>query len=82
MDEELSATQRLLRAIFPSRWFQQMEAESREWIMTWSRCGAERSIWDAGGVRLKAKGERVFHARCMSCEQATAHRVKRQARIT
>lgn len=44
MDEELSATQRLLRSILPSRWFQQIEAESREWIMTCSQRGAERSV--------------------------------------
>ena len=51
MTQDLSAIQRLLRTILPSRLFQQMEAESREWIMTCSQCGAERPLWDAGGVR-------------------------------
>lgn len=78
MDEGLSTAQRLLRAILPGRWFEQIEAESREWIMTCSQCGAQRSIWDAGGVRWKAKGERVFHARCTSCRRGMVHRMKRQ----
>jgi len=77
MAKDLSVTQRLLRAILPSGWFQQMEAESRAWIMTCSQCGAEQSVWDAGGVRWKAKGQRMFHARCVSCGRVTAHSVNR-----
>lgn len=66
----MSTAQRLLRAIVPSQWFQQMEAESHEWITTCSQSGAERSIWEAGDVRWKAKGERVFCARCKNCALA------------
>lgn len=77
-NEEMSTTQRLLRAIVPSSWFQQMEAESREWIMTCSQCGAQRSVWDAGGVRWKAKGEPTRRVRCTSCGQITAHKVSRR----
>ena len=78
MDEGLSTAQRLLRAILPSRWFQQMEAESRAWIMTCSQCGAQRSIWEAGGVRWKAAGNPTVRTRCGSCGQATAHKMVRR----
>jgi hypothetical protein len=73
----LSTVQRLLRAIVPTKLFQQMEAESREWIMTCSQCSAKRSVWDAGGVRWKAAGGGIVRARCYSCDRATAHKVSR-----
>jgi hypothetical protein len=79
MNQDLGTVQRLLRAILPSGLFRQIEAESREWIMTCSQCGAEQSLWDTGGARWKATGNPTVRARCTSCGQVTAHKLLRQA---
>lgn len=47
--------QRLLTSMFPGSWADDMEAESRRWMVRCS-CGFERSLWDLGGIRWKAKG--------------------------
>lgn len=45
-----------------------MERESRAWKIRCCTCGAEKSIWDAGGIRYKAasKGKFIL-ARCANC---------------
>lgn len=43
------------------------EAESREWMIRCPRCDAERSMWEAGGVRYKAAGRKRTLARCRAC---------------
>ena len=44
-----------------------MEAESREWVMQCPNCGAERSIWELGGLRYKAKGQPRRRTTCWAC---------------
>lgn len=44
-----------------------MEAESRAWMVQCPKCGAERSVWDMGGIRYKAKGSSRWYRRCPSC---------------
>lgn len=46
---------KVLDPMLPKAWAEVMRTESLSWMM---RCpgGFERSIWDSGGVRWKARG--------------------------
>ena len=44
-----------------------MEAESRAWMVLCPKCGFERSVWDAGGIRYRAVGSTRQFMRCPSC---------------
>jgi hypothetical protein len=59
--------QKTLKAVMPHKLAEAMEAESRLWMM---RCpdGHEISVWDAGGIRYKAKGKAVPRLfKCAEC---------------
>ena len=62
----MSLIQKFFMAIFPASWARSMEADSREWMMR-CRCGFERSIWDMGGIRWKARGTSRNYMRCQGC---------------
>lgn len=59
----------LILKIIPDRMAASMEAESREWMMRCRTCGWERSVWDAGGLRWKAKGKPRTRMRCLQCNK-------------
>jgi hypothetical protein len=67
----------LLQAIVPRRWADEMEAESRSWMLRCGTCGLERSVWEAGGVRWKAAGRPSRLSRCPQCGRATWHTLHR-----
>ena len=71
----MSLRQKLLTAIVPRRWADEMEAESCSWMLRCNDCGLERSVWEMGGVRWKAAGRpsRLMH--CSQCGQITWHRL-------
>jgi hypothetical protein len=50
-----------------------MEAESRAWKVRCETCGAERSVWDIGGIRWKAAGNRRSLIMCQGCGGARWH---------
>ena len=51
----MSFIQELVLAVVPRS---SGAAESRAWIARCESCGGERSIWDLGGIRWKASGNR------------------------
>lgn len=55
-----------------------MEAESREWKVS-CPCGEIRSVWEMGGIRWKAKGERKVKTLCKACNETTWHTISRSA---
>jgi hypothetical protein len=55
-----------------------MEAESREWLVRCPACGHQRSIWELGGVRYKARGTKWIFRRCPACRQVGPHLVYRE----
>ena len=69
--------QDLLRAIVPRHWMDEMEAESRSWLLRCNICGLERSVWETGGVRWKASGRPSRLMRCPQCGRATWHTLHR-----
>lgn len=60
--------QRVMCAILPKQSRDAMEADSRQWKIRCLTCGAERSVWEAGGVRWGAasRGKRTL-IRCPKC---------------
>ena len=55
----------------------EIERQSREWMLICPDCANERSYWEIGGVRYRAKsvGKRVRLA-CPACGRRTWHRVE------
>ncbi|MGE3409193.1 MAG: phage terminase large subunit family protein [Pirellulales bacterium] len=64
----MSPVQRLILAIVPAPWARAMRAESEQWRLRCLTCGNSRSVWEAGGIRWKAKStsKRVM-VRCPHC---------------
>ena len=60
--------QKLLMTVLPRAWAEDLRAESESWKIRCLRCGASKSVWEAGGVRWKAKsrGKRMI-VRCSQC---------------
>ncbi|MBX3419729.1 MAG: hypothetical protein KF851_19200 [Pirellulaceae bacterium] len=72
----MSFTQRFFTAILPKRWAEDMRAESLAWMMR-CPCGFERSVWEMGGIRWKARGNPKRLITCPKCGQRTWHSVYR-----
>jgi hypothetical protein len=70
----MTFTQRLLTAVLPRSWAEDMRAESLRWMIR-CECGFERSVWEVGGVRWKAKGNPRYLASCPQCGQKSWHTV-------
>ena len=64
----MSRLQRLITALVPRSWAASMEAESRAWKLRCA-CGNEQSIWELGGIRWKATGNKRVYRRCPDCGQ-------------
>jgi predicted RNA-binding Zn-ribbon protein involved in translation (DUF1610 family) len=75
---EPSRTQRFFMWLLRGR-AADIERESREWFVVCPKCGLERTYWDIGGVRYKARsrGKRIG-LRCPSCGKRSMHRVERR----
>lgn len=56
-----------------------MEEESRRWMMR-CPCGAEISVWDAGGLRYKAAGSPKQRRTCATCGERTWHTLTKRSR--
>jgi hypothetical protein len=67
----MSFVQRFFKAVLPDGMARQMEAESRSWFMRCEECNAERSVWDAGGIRWKASGNPRRRLACAGCGRNT-----------
>jgi len=70
----MSGIQNFIKKFLPASWSESMEKESRQWMMQCSGCGAERSVWDTGGIRWKAAGEPTRYMLCGKCGTLTGHR--------
>ncbi|HUN23251.1 MAG TPA: hypothetical protein PK299_08995 [Anaerolineales bacterium] len=66
----MSFIQKLMLAILPRQWGEDMMAESLQWRVRCS-CGYEYTVWDAGGIRWKAKGTPKLYRKCTHCGQTT-----------
>jgi hypothetical protein len=73
----MSFFQRLFTRLLPRKWAEDMEADSRSWMLR-CPCGFERSVWDIGGIRWKAVGNSKNLGRCPHCGKLTWHTMYRK----
>lgn len=66
---ELSGTQKFIKMFVSEAAFAAMETESRTWKVKCENCNHERSIWDMGGIRYKAAGNKKLFRHCHNCGQ-------------
>jgi predicted RNA-binding Zn-ribbon protein involved in translation (DUF1610 family) len=71
----MNTIQKVITSIVPQRWAQDMEAESRAWILHCPNCGMERSLWDAGGIRWKAYSNKTVMMRCPQCRKTSMQKM-------
>jgi hypothetical protein len=74
----MSFFQKLFTRIFPRKWAESMEADSRSWFVH-CRCGMARSVWDMGGIRWKAAGRPRWYLKCPECGRRSWHTLSREA---
>ena len=58
----MSRVQCFFAAILPSSLMTAMENESRHWIIRCQACGDSCSVWQAGGIRYRASGNKWIFA--------------------
>jgi predicted RNA-binding Zn-ribbon protein involved in translation (DUF1610 family) len=72
-----SLTQRIVLRLMPGR-AEEIERQSRAWMIVCPNCGFERSYWGIGGVRYKARSHKKqrIGMRCPSCGKRGGHAVE------
>lgn len=73
----MSSKHRFLKFILPEKWFNAIRADTKKWLME-CRCVHKRDVWDSGGIRYKASGERSELARCPACGKMTMHKMRKK----
>lgn len=76
---ELSGAQKFIRMFVSGDTFAAMEAESKSWKVQCPNCSHERSIWELGGIRYKAAGNKKLLRPCPNCGQRGWHTVYRKS---
>ncbi len=76
---EFSGMQKLIKMFVSNRTFAAMEIESRAWKVKCPNCNHEQSIWELGGIRYKAAGNKKLHRPCPNCGQRGWHTVYKKA---
>ena len=69
----MSGVQDLFLKLLPAKWANDMEADSRRWMIRCPKCGFEQSYWDMGGIRWKAVGNQRNFMRCIRCGKRSWH---------
>lgn len=65
----------IILRLVPATWRAEMIRDSKLWIATCNSCGNRASIWDIGGLRWKATGDKAITTRCPACGKFAGHRV-------
>ena len=70
----MSGVQKFFMAVLPRGWAESMRKESQEWMVRCD-CGYERSAWELGWVRWKAKGSPRRYLDCPKCGKSSWHKM-------
>jgi len=68
----MSFPQKLLATILPKRAFEAIQKGTQKWCIT-CQCGHERDLWEAGGIRYGALGNKYGFKFCNSCSKFRRH---------
>ncbi len=74
----MSLAQRIARFFTSREKMAAIEAESRTWMARCPHCGAERSVWELGGIRAGASGKPRWFLRCAACGRRGWHAIGRR----
>ena len=74
----MSGAQNFMKSILPKSWAEDLEAESRQWMMQCPNCKHEVSVWEMGGIRWKAAGNPRRYAVCLNCMKSGWHQLYRK----
>jgi hypothetical protein len=73
-------TQRIVTTLLPGR-AEEIERQSREWLVSCPNCGHAQSYWEMGGVRYGAKSKgKWMRRKCPACGRRAWHPVERRPR--
>jgi len=72
----MTKLQSIVKKLLPKKTADALEVESRQWMLR-CPCGAERSVWDAGGIRFAASGNPRRLMKCAACGERTWHKVEK-----
>ncbi len=75
----MTLVQGFFRAILSKGNYEDMERQSRSWMMQCPNCRHERSIWELGGIRWKAAGNPRRYMSCPNCNQKNWHTVYKKS---
>lgn len=78
---KMTLLQRCFTRLLPAAWAAAMRTESLSWHLHCSQCGAERSVWESGGIRWKARGAPKRLLVCPHCGQPTWHTLRRKSDV-
>jgi hypothetical protein len=76
---QLSFTQKLVQMFSSKQGFEAMEKESRIWMVQCTNCKYEKSIWEMGGIRYGATGDKKTYMRCSNCNQSHWHTIYKKS---
>lgn len=65
---------KILKIILSKCYFDKIEKESKKWFLMCS-CGFEESLWEAGGLRAWATGNKPVIRRCSACKRIRIMRI-------
>lgn len=66
----MNGLQKFMLFVLPlRRWKEAAVVESKEWMCRCTVCGFERSVWEAGGIRFKAFGNKREYQSCPECKK-------------
>ncbi|MBN4050459.1 hypothetical protein JYT28_01790 [Desulfobulbus sp. AH-315-M07] len=67
-DDQATKLQRFMLFFMPRRWKAAAIEESRQWQRRCRKCNGDHSVWDSGGIRFKASGNKREYAVCPLCD--------------
>jgi hypothetical protein len=73
----MTLIQTIIFLLVPASWAKSIEDESRAWAFECAKCDHRQSVWDAGGVRWKARGNPKSYRRCVACGKSGWQRLSR-----
>lgn len=71
----MNGIQKVILSIMPRSWRESAEAESKQWMVRCPNCRAERTYWEAGGIRWLASGNKTVFGKCPACGQNVGFQV-------
>lgn len=76
----MTSLQKFILRILPAKWAASIEADSRSWMARCANCGAERSVWEMGGIKWKASGSPSMLLTCSRCKKTSLQKITRISR--